>query len=571
MKPVLLILFIALLPCFATAQLMVPKETFTKADTLRGSIGEYRKGWDVLRYDLLVQPDISKKTLAGKTVITYKETLPVSIMQIDLQQPLVVDSIVGDSMMRYSFQQDSNVCFVHVRDENSEEAFAEGVRKLTVWYHGKPVEAIKPPWDGGLVWSTDKNGNPFVATACQGLGASVWYPCKDHQSDEPDSGVTVTIIAPDTLTAVSNGRLISTAPYSKSLKAWTWEVKNPINNYDVTMNIGKYTSWNDTLMGEGGKLDLQYWVLDYNLEKANQQFEQVKPMLRSHEYWFGKYPFYEDSYKLIETPFLGMEHQSGVAYGNRYMNGYHGKDLSGTGWGMLWDFIIVHESGHEWFGNNITSKDIADMWVHEGFTNYSEVLYLQYNYGKDAGDAYCNGIRKNIKNDSPIIGYYGVNKEGSSDMYPKAANMLHMIRNTINDDAKFRNILRGLNQTFWHQTVTTKDVEDYISAQSGIDFTKVFDQYLRTTDVPVLEYYVEKQKLFYRWTNCIAGFDLPIHIQTAGVNAVLFPTTEWLNDALPDNITAANFSSLVEDQYYVKVKNTRRVKSQKSKIKKRRA
>ena len=289
---------------------------------------------------------------------------------------------------------------------------------------------------------------PWMSVACQGLGASVWYPCKDHQSDEPDNGASLSIIVPDTLVAVGNGRLKNKISNNNGTTTYTWEVKDPINNYNIIPYIGKYVNWSDTLQGEKGTLDLSYWVLDYNLEKAKKQFEQVKPMLRCFEYWFGPYPFYEDGYKLVESPHLGMEHQSAVAYGNGYQNGYRGMDLSGSGWGIKWDFIIVHESAHEWFANNITTKDIADMWVHESFANYSETLYTEWLFGKEAGNEYNYGIRRRIENDRPIIGPYGVNKEGSGDMYYKGGNMLQTIRHAINDDEKFRNILRGLNQNF---------------------------------------------------------------------------------------------------------------------------
>jgi aminopeptidase N len=459
---------------------MEQKDIFTKADTLRGSITKYRQGWDVLKYDLTVQPDINDKSIKGSNTITYREDVAITTMQIDLQQPLVVDSIKDQDNKNYTFSRDSNVCFVHLRDSTIKYNFLPGIKTITVFYHGVPKEAKRAPWDGGVIWSKDSTGNPFIATACQGLGASVWWPCKDHQSDEPDNGMSIHIITPDTLTAVSNGRLKNTSASVNGMRTWTWEVKNPINTYGVTMNIGKYSSWKDTMMGEGGILDIEYYALNYNVDKAKRQFEQVKPMLHSHEYWFGKYPFYEDSYKLIETPFLGMEHQSGVAYGNNYQNGYRGRDLSGTGQGLKWDFIIIHESGHEWFGNNITSEDLADMWLHESFTNYSETLYIQNMFGKDAAEDYCFGIRKNIKNDRTIIGYYGVNKEGSGDMYYKGANMLHLIRQSINNDTLFRNILRGLNKDFYHQSVTSKQVEEYFSTKSGFDFSKVFDQYLRT-------------------------------------------------------------------------------------------
>jgi aminopeptidase N len=396
-----------------------------------------------------------------------------------------------------------------------------------------------------------------MSVACQGLGASVWYPCKDHQSDEPDSGAVLQITVPDTLVAVGNGRLINKKSYSPGTMTWKWEVKNPINNYNIVPYIGKYVNFTDTFMGEKGKLDLSYWVLDYNLEKAQKQFVQAKWMLRAFEYWMGPYPFYEDSYKLVDAPHLGMEHQSAVAYGNRYQNGYLGRDQSGTGWGMKWDFIIVHESGHEWFANSITSKDLADMWIHEGFTNYSETLFTDYQSGEQAGNEYNYGTRRSIRNDRPIIGPYGVNKEGSGDMYPKSGNMLHSIRHAMNNDEKFRQMLRFLNKKFYHKTVTTEDIEKVVSQYFGTSVEKIFDQYLRTTQVPVLEYNVsaDKSKLSFRWTNCVDGFNLPIFIQgNLGIMVLGPESNKWNTKTLqPQEDVHAVFDK-IEKMYYCKVK-----------------
>jgi aminopeptidase N len=319
------------------------------------------------------------------------------------------------------------------------------------------------------------------------------------------------------------------------------------------MNIGKYANWSDTLIGLGGKLDLGYWVLQYDLQNAKNQFEQVKPMLRAFEYWFGKYPWYEDGYKLVEAPFLGLENQSAVAYGNGFQNGYKGRDISGTGWGTKWDFIIVHESGHEWFGNNITSKDIADMWLHEGFTNYAEVLFTETYYGKKAADEYCFGLRKNIKNDIPVIGIYGVNEEGSTDMYYKASNMIHTIRHSMHDDSLFRNILHGLNTDFYHQTVTTQQVEAYISNQSGFDYSKVFDQYLRTTEVPVLQFYFADQKVYYRYTNCVRGFNLPIYLEDDDNSVSIHPTDKWQSSRVTKKQQLLIDRPRIEMNYYLRV------------------
>jgi aminopeptidase N len=360
----------------------------------------------------------------------------------------------------------------------------------------------------------------------------VWYPCKDYQGDEPDFGATLTIDIPDTLVAVANGRL-KEKKSNNGNTSWTWEVKNPINNYNIIPYIGKYVHWNETYEGEKGKLDCSYWVLDYNLEKAKEQFKQAAITLKAFEYWFGPYPFYEDGFKLVEAPHLGMEHQSAVAYGNGFQNGYRGRDLSGSGWGLKWDFIIVHEVGHEWFGNNITTVDIADMWVHEGFTNYSETLFTEYHYGKEAANDYCTGTRQLIQNDRPIIGPYGVNRRGSGDMYYKGGNMLHTIRQVINDDKTFREIVRGLNKDFYHQAVTSKNVEDNMSEKSGSDLSKIFDQYLRTVMIPVLEYKISSTSLSFRWRNCVDGFDMRVKLSNGDW---LDPIPHWKEIPLNENM-----------------------------------
>ena len=562
-----LLLFICLLIAgFANAQLLTQKAKFTYDDTLRGSITTYRQGWDVLRYDLQVEADIENKAISGNNKITYYESLPVREMQIDLQKPLVIDSVVSEYGNLLSYRQLGNAWLVRLKPDGAIIKFLPGKKWLKVYYHGVPKAATRPPWDGGLIWRKDSLNNPLVATACQGLGASIWWPCKDHQSDEPDSGMTIKIIAPDTLSAISNGRLQNVSPSANGTKTWTWLVTNPINNYDVTMNIGKYTHWSDTLRGVAGILDMDFWVLNYNLEKAKSQFAQAKLMLRSFEYWFGKYPFYEDSYKLIETPFLGMEHQSGIAYGNKYSNGYLGTDLSGTGWGLKWDFIIIHESGHEWFGNNITSKDLGDMWLHEGFTNYSETLFTETYYGKQAANDYNFGTRKKIKNNSPIIGPYGVNEEGSGDMYSKGGNLLQLIRHSIDNDSLFRNILVGLNTQFYHATVTTRQVEDYIGAKSGIDFSKVFDQYLRTTQIPVLEFYTtnKRRTIHYRWSKCVDRFNLSLVLNKGNDSLRINPTTEWQTLGVKKKQQGIWSPAEIEKNYYIKVDERKKIKSDKS-------
>lgn len=500
------------------------KAIFTHADTLRGSITPERAWWDVLHYAVSVTPDFNNKTISGKSEIVYKvisDSYP-AFMQIDLQEPMFIDSIFfGNSKRPLRFSREGNAWHVNVpKQVNGSE------NSITIYFHGKPREAVNAPWDGGWIWKKDAAGNPWMSVACQGLGASVWYPCKDHQSDEPDRGASLAVTVADTLSAISNGRLAS-KKNNGAYTTWTWQVQNPINTYNLVPYIGKYSGFSDTLQGEKGVLDLNFQVLQYNLQKAKTHFVQAKQMLRAFEYWFGPYPFYEDSYKLVEAPHLGMEHQSAIAYGNQYINGYKGRDLSGSGWGDKWDFIIVHESGHEWFANNITSKDIADMWIHESFTNYSETLFTEYYYGIEAGNDYNYGTRKNIANDKNIIAPYNVNKQGSGDMYYKGGNMIHSIRHSIHNDSLFRAILRGLNSTYYHQTVTTDQIEEYISKQSGIDFSQVFNQYLRTTQIPVLEYRLEGNNLWYRYSNCIKDFHFPLTLGNDTATLRIAPTEKW--------------------------------------------
>lgn len=538
---------------FLQAQILNKKKQFTHQDTLRGTLGPERTWWNVSHYDITINPDYNAKSISGKTVIEYKviQENHSDYMQIDLQQPLTIDELYYDGKLYINYPakpyyNEGNVWHIPLP-----KAALNSVHKIGIVYHGNPRIAINPPWDGGWIFAKDSIGRPWMTVACQGLGASVWYPCKDHQSDEPDRGATLNIIAADSLVAVGNGRLKDKVKNNDGTTTWSWNVVNPINNYDIIPYIAKYVNFTDTLMGEKGKLDLSYWVLDYNLEKAKKQFgRDVKPMLHCFEYWLGPYPFYEDGYKLVETSHLGMEHQSAVAYGNHYRDGYLGRDLSGSGWGLKWDYIIIHESGHEWFGNNITTNDVADMWIHEGFTDYTETLFVECQYGKEAADAYTQGLRRSIRNDKPIIGPYGVNQEGSGDMYNKGNNLIHTIRQVINNDELFRKILRGLTQTFYHKTVDSKDVETYISKESGRDLSKIFDQYLRTSKIPVLEYKTSGQLLSYRWTNCLEGFNMPVRLAN-DPGIWLNATTSWKETSVTD---AAKNGLQIDKNFYITVK-----------------
>ena len=464
-----------------------------------------RAWWDLKHYDLSIEVDPATKSIRGSNEIRFEATAPGRLMQIDLQQPLrIMKAELGEKEL--TFSRNKNVYLIDFGKEIPKGT----TESLKLFYQGKPTESKNPPWSGGFSWDTDSEGKPFIATTCQGIGASIWWPCKDHGADEPDEGININITVPEELTAVSNGRLASTDhDKQKGLKTFHWVVTQPINNYCVSVNIGNYVSFSDEWEGEFGELDLQYWVLEHQREKAIAHFKEVPRTIEAFEHWFGKYPFYEDSYKLVVVPYPGMEHQSAVTYGNGFRNGYRGKDLSGTGVGMKFDFIIVHESGHEWFGNSISAEDIADLWVQEGFTNYAENLFVEFHFSKQQAEDYVIGCRKLIKNDRPIIGVYGVNHRGSGDMYYKGGNMLHMMRHIVNDDQKWRSILLGLNKTFWHQTVTSKQIEDYVSRESDFDFSKVFDQYLRTTDIPQLKYEIKDKTLSYHLEDAVEGFEIP--------------------------------------------------------------
>ena len=555
-----ILIFIFCTPQISCAQPLGQKQKFTHQDTLRGSVTPERAWWDVVSYNIFVAPDYKNKSIKGWNQISFDINSDGKNrkMQIDLQQPMVIDSIIFNKKKIKTFKRNGNVYLIDFVSFNFIVARTLvkkdkpiPLHSIKIYFHGKPREAVHPPWDGGWIFTKDELGRPWMTVACQGLGASVWYPCKDYQGDEPDEGALIQMKVPDTLVAVSNGKLCSKDEQKDGTVLYTWKVKNPINNYNIVPYIGKYVHFSDKYKEEDGReLSLDYWVLDYNLEKAKKQFDRDVPrMLKAFEYWFGPYPFFDDGYKLVESSHLGMEHQSATAYGNHYQNGYLGTDLSGTGWGLKWDYIIIHESGHEWFANNITTKDIADMWVHEGFTMYSEALFVEYFYGKKAGEEYVQGTRSRIDNDKPVIGPYGVNREGSSDMYDKGANMLHTIRQVINNDSLFRDILRGLNRTFYHQTITTKDVEGYFIKHSGKDLSKIFDQYLRTIKIPVLEYKIKGDNLSYRWTNVVDGFNMPVRLENG---EWLSPATEWKSVSMTTALISKGF--VLDKNFYITVK-----------------
>ena len=536
-----LLLFLVLVT-FIPLQIAAQNVVFTRQDTLRGSITAERAWWDLTYYHLDIRVNPSDSTIYGTNTVVYKVLSESDLMQIDLQPPM---SLTGARQNGKELEiiHEGNAHFIKLR----EKQIPGSVSTLILSFGGRPAIAKNPPWQGGISWRKDKNGFPFIASSNQGDGASLWWPCKDHMYDEPDS-MLMSITVPDNLTDVSNGRLRSVTTNKKNrTKTWNWFVSNPINNYGVNINIGDYVHFSEKFDGEKGPLDCDYWVLRDNLEKAKEHFKQVKMMLSAFEYWFGPYPFYEDSYKLVEAPYLGMEHQSSVTYGNGYINGYRGNDLSGTGWGRKWDFIIVHESGHEWFANSITYKDVADMWVHESFTNYSEGLFVEYHWGKQAGYEYVRGTRSGIRNDRPIVGIYNVNYEGSGDMYPKGGNMLHTLRQIVNDDAKWREMLRGLNRDFYHTVVEGSQIENWLSKETGMDLKPFFDQYLRDIRIPVFEYYVKGNDLSFRWNNCVSRFNMPLRIFVNGTPFNIKPTARWTTI----KVDPVDPAIVVDPDYYV--------------------
>ncbi|MBV7439828.1 M1 family metallopeptidase [Weeksellaceae bacterium TAE3-ERU29] len=529
-------------------------EITLKPEFLRGSNNQYRNFWDVQHYDLTIKPNFEGKSLQGNVIIDLKfNNKDAEFLQLDLQKPMQIDRVEQWDSGKFGKSKPLEINKEYIIEKGdfyfiplNKITDLKDEIKLKVHFSGKPKIAKQAPWDGGWIFTKDSLDRPWLSLAVQGLGASAWFPCKDYQGDEPDNGANIHVITGKDEVAVANGKLWKSSIKKSNENIYNWEVKNPINTYNITPNIGHYVNFKDEYIGLNGKLDLDYWVLDYNLDKAKKQFQQVPKMLKAFEYWFGAYPFYEDSYKLVETPFLGMEHQSNIAYGNKYQNGYLGMDRSGSGYGNLFDFIIIHESGHEWFGNNITTEQIADMWIHEAFTTYAEALFVEYYYGKEAGNRYVQGYKNLILNDIPLQGKYDVHQEGSgTDMYYKGANVIHTLRQWINDDAKFLDLMRGLNKDFRHKIVTAKEIEDYIAEKTNLDLSAFWEQYIRTTKIPKLVF-DEKQKN-YRWENAVDGFNMPVKLEDG---KWLYPTTEWNSLAKEEKhqnlITDNNF--LVESE-----------------------
>ena len=516
---------------------------FTRRDSLQGGLRIERTSYDVKRYDLNITINPEQKSIKGFNEITFDVVIPTQKIQLDLFENMKVDSIVWNAK-KLNYKRDNDAVFI----DFPEKLASRSNHKLKFYYSGNPRIAKNAPWDGGFVFSKDKAGKDFIAVAVQGTGASLWYPVKDSQTDEPDNGATIKVAVPNGLMNVSNGRFLGSQDLKNGYTRWDWEVKNPINNYTITVNIADYVHIQDKMPD----LDLDYYVLRENEAKAREHFMEVKPMMECFQSKFGRYPFWEDGYKLVETPYLGMEHQSAVAYGNKYKKGYMGFDLSGTGVGMFFDYITIHETGHEWFGNSITSMDIADMWIHEGFTTYSETVFIECIKGYDDAMKYINGQAKNVRNDKPIIGQYGVNNEGSGDMYYKGSLLLNTLRHIIGDDEKWWKMVYDYSETFKKKIITSDTVIDYFNKASGTDLTPVFRQYLYTNQLPIFIYKIKGDYLYYSWDNVNEDFNMPIDIGFEDKKIRLKPTLKEQKIKLK-KLSKKSFQ-IYDNQFYVKIK-----------------
>lgn len=518
-------------------------QNFTRKDSLQGGFSFERMCFDVQHYELDIKVNPEEKFISGSNTISFKMRQESSKIQLDLFENMKVDSILFENK-KLDFKREFGAVFISF---TTPLEVTDNILKLQFYYSGNPIIAKNAPWDGGFVFSKDSNNKPWICVAVQGTGASLWYPVKDSQSDEPDLGASIKVAVPNGLMNVSNGRFTGNLDLKNGYTRWDWEVKNPINSYNITLNIGDYVRISE----KHNQLDLDYYVLRGNEEKAKKQFAEVKPMMDCFESKFGTYPFTEDGYKLVESNYLGMEHQSAIAYGNKYKKGYLGRDNSGTGIGLKFDFIIIHESAHEWFGNSITSRDIADMWIHEAFTTYAESVYIECQFGKQKAIEYINGQKKLVENKKPVLGNYGVNNEGSIDMYYKGTLILNTLRNAVDDDEKWWRILKKFAETNRHKIIETNDVITFFSKETGWDLKPFFEQYLKYTSLPVLETKRVGNKLSYRWKTDVNNFELPIYFIANLKNVKIYPTNKWNSIKVkpnyhldfPDDLFYIDFSS----------------------------
>ncbi len=547
----LLVLFVSL--CFSIGLFgqtdYYKKFEFTKADTLRGMLSKERSCFDVTYYDLNLAIDIPKQFIRGFVDISFDVVEDFDVMQIDLFKNMSIREVTYFSLP-LTFHRVHDAVFIH---------FPEKIKKgenetIRIAYEGYPTSASNAPWDGGFVWKQDEQVRPWIGVACEGDGASLWWPNKDHLSDEPDS-MSIKVAVPNGLTCVANGNLRKKSPYNEEYTLWEWFVSYPINNYNVSINIATYAHFTDKYVAQDGdELALDYYVLDYNLEKAKKHFQQVKPMLACYEKYFGKYPFWNDGFALVETPYLGMEHQSAIAYGNNYMRGYRGGMIPRD---MNWDFLIIHESGHEYFGNAVSTKDHCDMWIHESFTTYMEALYVECLFSYEDALRYLDGQRPFIRNFEPMVGPRNVNWDNwtSSDHYFKGSWMLHTFRNVVNDDEKWFEFLRAYYDEFKFKTTTTDEFLQFVAHFFKKDYSKFFEQYLFHAGLPRLGYKL-KQKgknlhVKFTWFANVDEFDMPVMIGKPGHYKMIYPVAGKAKDVVLKNVNKADFK-IATELFYVK-------------------
>jgi len=543
---------------FVVSQILLSfamKAQFTRQDSLRGTLSPIRACYDVTFYDLKLKVVSTAQSIEGSNTIYYKSTADFKKMQVDLFANMqIVNISQHDKPLKYS--REGNAIFINFTEiQKKGTSYA-----IKIDYRGKPQIAKNPPWDGGFSWKKDMNGKDWIVVSCEGTGASLWFPNKDHLSDEPDS-VRISCAVPTDLTCVSNGNLRSKTALksdssisdnkqpsgipSMSYTEFEWFVSYPINNYNITLNIADYANFKDVYTAQDGeKLDLDYYVLKPNLEKAKVHFKQVKPMLACYEKYFGKYPFWKDGYALVETPYWGMEHQSAVAYGNHYKSNEYG-----------FDFIIIHESGHEYFGNSLSCNDHAEMWIHESFTTYLEALYVECTQGYERSIRYLEKQKTGIRNAEPLIGPMGVNySQPDSDIYYKGTWMLHTLRNVVNDDKIWFETLKGLAEKFNINHVTTVQIIQYFNERTGKNLTPLFDMYLRTIHIPILQYQMIPKddntiELRYRYKDDTDS--MPIKAGYAGtLYEVITPNKEWQSKILK-KVAGKDFK-IATDLYYIK-------------------
>jgi len=510
----------------------------TRLDVLRGEYGRYRANNDLLHYELDVRVDPDKKTVGGKNAIRFKMLKDDTRIQLELYANYTIDKILmGATTLKY--ERDHNTVYV----DFPETLRAGRTHTIEFHYHGSPEEQGR---FGGLAFRKDPAGRHWINTANEGEGSSVWWPSKDQWRDEPE-GVDIRVAVPNGLMDVSNGKFMGKTDLGDGYTRWDWRVHYPINSYNVSLNIGEYVQFSE----RGSDPPMDYFVLPENLEKAKQQFAQAKPMMDAYEKYVGKYPFPKDGFKLIEVPYSGMEHQSAVTYGNRYANGYLERDWTEVGVSLKFDFIIIHESGHEWFGNAISAADVSDMWIQEGWCNYLEFVYVEALFGADDALKYANGYKKKVGNKEPIITQRGIHRTPNQDMYFKGALFLNTLRNMVNDDQKWWNLVRATFEHFKYQNILTEDLVRFFSAQLKQDMTPIFDQYLRRVNLPTLELTFDEkaETVSYRWNADERGFAMPIKVGAKGSWHVIQPTTNW--KTMPNKLGKG--FEVATDLFYVNV------------------